>query len=242
MIDINKAINTVFKYCSDNVPVDLLEIMRFEEIDHVTIERAKDHFGRIEFLQDVGAFVVYSAPFDNSYSDNIKRFSLAHELGHYFLELHRTLLVRGNSHNASDQFYHEEKFEQEADEFAGKLLIPPNYLMKKIGTKNSLTLDDLKNIATECQTSLTCAVMRYISENIEPCALILSSKNNSIYYNPSQKAIELGFKWWNGIKTKTFPPESATDKAQQNIGCDKIYERYSNTHIWYSPNGEEYKL
>ncbi len=53
------------------------------------------------------------------------RFSIAHELGHYFLEPHRAYLRRtGKSHPSKGEFLSDRTIEMEADAFAAGLLMP----------------------------------------------------------------------------------------------------------------------
>lgn len=57
---------------------------------------------------------------------NLHRFTLAHELGHYFIDQHRRGLEEGKvrSHGSVVEFESELPIEQEADTFAASLLMP----------------------------------------------------------------------------------------------------------------------
>jgi Zn-dependent peptidase ImmA (M78 family) len=63
------------------------------------------------------------------YATNIRRrgfqrFSIAHELGHYFIEAHATQLLVNGVHYSRAGFFSADPFEQEADHFAAALLMP----------------------------------------------------------------------------------------------------------------------
>jgi len=58
-------------------------------------------------------------------SEGFQRFSIAHELGHYFLEGHIDhILPKDGVHESHAGFVSADPYELEADQFAGGLLMP----------------------------------------------------------------------------------------------------------------------
>src|SRR3972149_5886641 len=57
-------------------------------------------------------------------SRGFQRFSIAHELGHYFIEGHPEALLTSGIHQSRADFVSDDPFEQEADIFAAALLMP----------------------------------------------------------------------------------------------------------------------
>ena len=67
--------------------------------------------------------ILYSARFA---SEGFKRFTVAHELGHYFLQGHIEALFGAGQqfHQSESGFTSDDKYEREADSFAASLLMP----------------------------------------------------------------------------------------------------------------------
>ena len=63
---------------------------------------------------------------DSIPSEGFRRFTVAHELGHYFLEGHyKHIFADGNSrHESASGYSSDDPFEREADAFAAALLMP----------------------------------------------------------------------------------------------------------------------
>jgi Zn-dependent peptidase ImmA (M78 family) len=63
---------------------------------------------------------------DRFSSDGFRRFTVAHELGHYFLPGHiEYLFSQGNErHESESGFISDDRYEREADSFAAALLMP----------------------------------------------------------------------------------------------------------------------
>jgi len=115
-----------------------------------------------------------------------RRFAVAHELGH--LELHRrenslSLCVAEElearpSSSASEP-------EQEANEFAGALLMPSTLL--SVACRNatpSMTL--VRDLAETFDTSLTATAIRYTAVSREACAIVWSQKGYIRWYRASR--------------------------------------------------------
>lgn len=90
------------------------------------------------------------------------RFTLAHELGHYFIENHRMGLVNGllKPHGSLNRKKQSERIEREADYFAACLLMPEKDFKKEVQGKkfDFSVLEYLKNTFN---VSLTAAALRY---------------------------------------------------------------------------------
>lgn len=104
-------------------PVDLLVIVGKEGLEYQEVDY---------FPDDVDALIipmnnrVYAAV-NKNHSPNRRRFSLAHELCHHFLHRDRSLLeerITIDTPLERDEAHAKDVFEQEADIFAGELLIP----------------------------------------------------------------------------------------------------------------------
>lgn len=227
-------------YGNSAVPVDPLRISENESLRVELLPNADRRFGRIEFVKEACNFIAYCSD-AIKYDDPVARFSLCHELGHFFIEEHRQLLINGKSHNSKSGFICNTLLEREADEFAAKLLIPPMFFKEHIGQNQRLSLDGLIDLANLCKSSLTSACIRYIKSDIEPCALVMISKNEGILrYSPSESARKGGFA---NLGHKTIPETSVVRKAIQ-AGTTKgsVHKAQSSTREWFSSKRREAQL
>ena len=219
-------------------PINLIGIIKNENFVRLELlPNVENRFGRIEYLQEVGYFIIFCS--DRVHYNPIARFSLAHEISHYFLFNHREKLFQRDFHCSKSGFICDSVGEREADAFAAKLMIPALYMKKKIERKPKLALNDLKGVANECQTSLTCAAFRYIECDIEPCALILSEGKNIKFYRASESAENGGFKW---LGNKSIPSKSPTIEAYNPTNRNKICSAGGFTDNWFSHRKKEIKI
>jgi Zn-dependent peptidase ImmA (M78 family) len=84
--------------------------------------------GRLEYHAAHDRFILFfNTKYDLSPGEHRPRtrFSIAHELGHFYLDEHRAFLLRGGqSHSSSSEFAADDDIEREADAFAAGLLMP----------------------------------------------------------------------------------------------------------------------
>lgn len=217
---------------SHSLPVDLNRIIQGERNIRSAPGNYGDNFdGRIEYISDKRIFILYYPKISNTFPNPRVRFSIAHELGHYFIPEHRQLLLVGNSHNSKIGFISDKKLEREADEFAASLLISQNYLEQLNCKRKFLTLRDLLGLANELQVSATAMAIRYTKMASDCCAVILSQDGQQKFYLASEEMEYIGFKWRG---RKNIPRDSASAEAAQNQGSGNIFEKASNSSLWFS--------
>lgn len=108
-------------------------------------------------------------------SDGFQRFSIAHELGHYFLEGHvGHVLPKDGMHQSHAGFTSADPYEQEADSFAAGLIMP-EALFRKALDKTEIGLPAVEAMATLCRSSLTATAIRYAELTDQAVAAILST-------------------------------------------------------------------
>ena len=103
-------------------------------------------------------------------------FSIAHELGHFYLPAHRERLLKGIMHNSVIDFGSRTPIEIEADEFAADLLMPMELFRAELNRfRNGFCdLNDLSKLAARLGTSLTSTARRYCESDREPCTIFFS--------------------------------------------------------------------
>lgn len=108
-------------------------------------------------------------------SRGFQRFSVAHELGHYFLEGHPEALFTGDgTHVSRAGFASRDRHELEADFFASGLLMPDGPFraaLRRVGDG----LEAVEELAEVCGTSLTATAIRFAQTVQEPAAVIVST-------------------------------------------------------------------
>jgi Zn-dependent peptidase ImmA (M78 family) len=110
-----------------------------------------------------------------------RRFTIAHELGHYHIPGHVEKLLPGNDdRNALSLGGHfrtrKDPVEVEADAFANELLMPDRFVRGVIRMAGS-GLAAVRTLATTFCASLTAAGIRYASVTGDPVAIIISYKS-----------------------------------------------------------------
>lgn len=109
-------------------------------------------------------------------SVGFQRFSIAHELGHYFLEGHIDQIPFNTSgiHTSRAGGFPSDIFEQEADNFASGLLMPSKLFRRALNRFDD-GLAGVKGLASLCQTSLTATAIRYAELTEAASAVIVST-------------------------------------------------------------------
>lgn len=102
-----------------------------------------------------------------------QRFSIAHELGHYFLDGHCDQLLATGAHVSRAGQGASDPFEQEADAFASALLMPRGLFGNRLRA-DDLCLDLLLRLAGEFDTSLVATGLRLTELSREPVAVLTS--------------------------------------------------------------------
>ena len=96
--------------------------------------------------------IAYATHIDNS---GFQNFSVAHELGHYYLPGHiDAVLSNGDVHESHAGFASGDRYEIEADHFAATLLMPRALFTKAMSTAGD-GLPAIEKLAEQCCTSLT---------------------------------------------------------------------------------------
>jgi hypothetical protein len=108
-------------------------------------------------------------------SEGFQRFSVAHELGHYFLDGHIDhILPKDGVHTSHAGFVSADPYELEADQFAAGLLMPSIPFKRALARQDS-GLEVVEYLAGLCRTSLTATAIRYAELTEDAVAVVISS-------------------------------------------------------------------
>ena len=213
------------------VPVDPEVIAREEGIILAPDDYGKGFDGRIEFLRPERRFVIYYQANYTKVAEVRVRFSLAHELGHFYLESHREILCRGDAHDSEQGFISDKRREREADSFAASLLIPPTEMKRRIGNKEFMDMSQLVKMANDLQVSVPAAAIRYFGYTEEKCSVILSKDGVVMCHLASDSMRDIGLAYMNS--GTPLPPKSAARKLLDIGSYREIQGTESSTDEWY---------
>lgn len=154
------------------IDIDALAEKSEIEIEEMPVELAKNSiYGAILAQNDI-VKIFYSTAINNI---GFQRFTLAHELGHYFLDWHLPeIQSSGGFHISESDFGSKSMIEHEADHFASGLLMPEK-LCKKLVAQFDDGLSGIRALADEAWASLTAAAIRYIDLTSAQSAVIIST-------------------------------------------------------------------
>lgn len=170
-----------------------LDLEKITDGEMLIVEEAdlKNHLGRISFNSDYGLIKIDSKIKDMGQ----KRFTLAHEMGHYFNEKFKI-----QNSKFRDIFYFRENGntllssegrEGAANTFAAELLMHKPWFSDYIKNRK-INFELIKDIAAEFKVSLTAAAIRYAGIGKYPVAVIMSKEG---YVSWSFKSDYFPFKW-----------------------------------------------
>jgi hypothetical protein len=115
-----------------------------------------------------------------------KRFTLAHEIGHYVLPGHEGSSAACAPADIEGWGRGSREGEKQADEFAAELLIPEEYLRLTVGGARP-SLELLSRIASDRKTSLSAAGWKFCDFTSERCALVWSRYGRIEWTKPSKE-------------------------------------------------------
>lgn len=126
------------------------------------------------YKNDHGFKIILSA---GCHTEGQRRFTLCHELAHYFLDGHVDVLFDGGSdvHMSDTSHFRSNRhwYEVEADAFAAELLVPMRNA-RDVMTKAGTGLAAVRAVEGTFATSLVCAGVRYANLTFDHASVILS--------------------------------------------------------------------
>ncbi len=161
-------------------------------------------------------------------------FTIGHELGHYFIERHRSYLMSGGGAHGSDtQFQSNRVVEREADCFSAGLLMP-RFLLNKVVNRNPPTLEWVKQARDAFQVSITSMLVRWVEVCDFPCAVV-SIRDNRIEWGFCSPALKrcgaYRVRRGNEITSRTT---LAFIRADDSFGVHREGVGESSASLWIS--------
>ncbi len=159
-------------------------------------------------------------------SPGFQNFSIAHELGHYFLEGHVDAVIGPDGiHQSHAGFSSDDRYELEADHFAAALLMPDGLFPLAVSRAGE-GLAAIEGLSALCVTSLTATAIRYTKCTDDVIAVVVSS-GRRINYCFMSKALE-DIAGTNRVrKGEALPPGCPTEMFNRDPGRVSRAERAS---------------
>ena len=177
-------------------------------------------------IYDNGKFYIHINTYNGNRADTDRgRFTLAHELGHYFIDTHRIGLKNGllEPHPSLTNKAQYFSIEREADYFAACLLMPEERFRKDIGNKK-FGIKVIDYLRSEYKISRTACALRFADIGNYPL-LIVYAENNIIRWSYSSE--DFPFKWM--INDKIVPRNTVMGDYFNN---NHIAEVFRTEQVW----------
>jgi len=206
--------------------LNLEEIANAENLI-VEEENLKSHSGRITYGDGYGLIKISTA----IEGTGAKRFTLAHEMGHFYNENKRLNGMYGCMAEDILSFKSREQHENEANEFAAELLMYKPWFSEYIKDRE-INMDLIKEIAEYFNVSLTAAAIRYSEIGKYPVSVILS-KDGKVKWSAINEYFPIKFI----PKGYVIRKESIAYDYFRNNEVQNKYDMVP-AHTWFS---EDYK-
>lgn len=204
-------------------PLD--KIIDDEELDVFYDNYEIDTFDGMTIF-DNGEFYIHLNIDKQNYPNSERgRFTLAHELGHYFIDSHRIGLKNGllRPHPSYTNKANFISIEREADYFAACLLMPEERFRKDIGNRK-FGIDVIDFLRTEYKVSRTACALRFADIGNYPL-LVVYAENNIIKWSYSSE--DFPYKWL--LYDKTVPPNTVMGDYFNN---KHVQEVFKTEQVW----------
>jgi hypothetical protein len=218
------------------LPVEPLRIAQEEGIHLAPGNYGRGFDARIEHFPEFNRYGIYYQVAGFSRNAGRVNFSIAHELGHFYLPQHRERLQAGSRHNSISNFGSKDPIEKEADRFAAHLLMPQELFVDHVKLHHS-GLCTLKNICTMAErlgTSVTSTAIRYCDCGIDATLVVFSQDRIVQWSWPSEDMRSLGM-WY--VKPATAIPAGSRTAIlydrRQGGAADDFIEGSVDAHTWF---------
>ena len=175
-----KAVELLDEFGIDDIQdIDIRDLVYAKDI--IYREAPLEHYdGRIVYGKRGKALITVNSKL--TYEPR-KRFTIAHELGHFILGHNRKEVAHDNQ--ASMDYYKSGSLEAEANQFASELLMPTSLFLECIkGEPFSPQL--MHELADEFKTSVTSIVYKYLEYGSHPIVAFYSYNNRVKYCKKSK--------------------------------------------------------
>lgn len=177
----------------DNIITPLSEIVDEEELDVFYDSYNSNSFDGMTIYDDNKFYIHLNLDSGNLIDSPRGRFTLAHELGHYFIDAHRIGLKNGalTPHPSKTNQKQHIEIEREADYFASCLLMPELRFREEVKV-NKFSFKVVDDLRLKFNVSITACAFRIADLSIHPI-MIIYAENNIIRWK--HESVDFPYKW-----------------------------------------------
>ncbi len=199
------------------LPVDLKTLAQTRGIIVQTMQSPRKGVSGMLLRHGDSFGILYSTRVPN---EGFQRFSIAHELGHYFIDGHLDHIpFEEDEHHSRAEFVSIDRYEREADYFAAGLLMPTT-LVRQVIYGSDAGLKGIEAVREKAIASLTAAAIRYVGLTDEAVAIVVSSSGTVDYCFMSDKMKSLrGIDWPR--KGMLVPSDTVTESIQRRSDVEQ---------------------
>ena len=159
------------EYFAENAKIEPLKIARAYGI-HYILGSYEDAFDGALYFAD-GQFYIFINE-DRQQSVERRRFTFCHELGHFFIDGHRTALASGEVpyHSSFTNYSSELSVEREADFFASFLLMPRHRIITDYRQYRKFSFSIIEQFSQKYKTSKIATVYRVLHLDLHPMMVV----------------------------------------------------------------------
>lgn len=214
------------------LPVNPFEIAKREGIRLSPGSYGGRFDGRLEFHRSKNRFLLFYADGRTGRTEGRIRFTIGHELGHYYLEEHRRYLMSGVWHGSHTGFVNYNRLEKEADRFSVGLLMPTDLFRTQVSRfrQRVCTLKELITFSERLGVSITAAVLRYCELDIEASSVILARDGTVLFHVASYDMRRRGYGFVP--KGSQIPGTSMTARLLEP-GSNDFVQGEIDAEFWY---------
>lgn len=183
-------------------------------------------------MMDAGAIgIFYSTAIK---SEGFQNFTVAHELGHYFIDDHPSAVLVDGKHLSRSGYISKDRYEREADVFAAALLMPWK-LIDPVIKKATPGFEAIKALSDACESSLVASAIRYCEVTTECIAAVVSYNGAVEFMTASASFKQLdGIDW---LRKREQIPESVPSYRlgtdAEWVGCCEVALEGSLLNQWF---------
>ncbi len=217
-------------------PIDPLKVANTEKESLRTggCDLGRRYDGKLEYVPSRDLFLLYyNTKYDIGMLDGSHhprtRFSIAHELGHFFIDHHHRSLRRGaRPHRSVNEYQSHRQVEREADAFAASLLMPSAFASEMVN-RSQLSFERIDELAEHFATSIISTAIRSVCLSDFPCAICGIKKDGVAWMFASSALIDSGLYPKRGrMVGNALEPWS--DMAS---GCTDRSEGFGTVRDWF---------
>jgi Zn-dependent peptidase ImmA (M78 family) len=156
-----------------------------------------------------------------------KRFTIAHEVGHFLL--HERIEVHNENSNTLNWFQNTENQlkrgiqEWEANDFAAELLMPEQIFREEAYGK-CFSHEVVKYLSDRFKTSITSTIFRFMKLDLHPMLVVFINNGEVKYWDKSSS-----WKYWIKDITKLSPPEESVAREYIDANYEFLYSGNEKT-------------